>query len=166
MVKADPAVARSFAEERHGDQLYGDGAPYSKHLAEVVGVLERYGFGNDAELVCAAWLHDVVEDTDTSIEEIESQFGPRVRELVWAVTNAPGKNRKERARKTYPKIRSTPDALTLKLADRIANVEASKRDRRDLLQMYRKEWMSFSSSLRECGGPEPMWTHLESLLSG
>jgi (p)ppGpp synthase/HD superfamily hydrolase len=155
--------ARTFATERHGDQQYGDGSPYVTHLGQVVAVLERFGFGGDHELVCAAWLHDVVEDTETTADEIEDLFGSRVRALVWAVTNEPGKNRKERALKTYPKIASTPDAIIVKLADRIANVEASIRSRPDLLAMYRKEWAKFAS-LRSDAGPATMWEHLQSLI--
>lgn len=163
MPTPDPQAARAFAIERHGDQRYGDGAPYSTHLAAAVEVLHRFGYGDDPQLVCAAWLHDVVEDTPTTRDEVAAYFGDEVAALVWAVSNEPGKNRAERASKTYPKIAATPRAIIVKLADRIANVEASKRSRRDLYAMYRREWPKFETSLRNPDGPSAMWFHLASL---
>lgn len=163
MVAPYHEAARAFAIERHADQTYGDGAPYSTHLAAAVEVLGRFGHGDDAALVCAAWLHDVVEDTETTREEVETRFGADVAALVWAVTNEPGENRAERARKTYPKIDATPRAIIVKLADRIANVESAKRSRPDLHAMYRKEWTKFEAALRHEDGPTEMWAHLESL---
>ena len=53
----------------------------------------------------ASWLHDVVEDTETKLKEVEEMFGPEVARLVSAVTNEDGPNRKVRHALTYPKIR-------------------------------------------------------------
>lgn len=145
--------ARRFAEERHGDQLYGD-RPYTVHLEAVRAVLRD--FGHDGAIAAAAWLHDVVEDTPTTREEVAERFGEEVASLVWAVTGV-GRNRKERCASAYEKIRALPAAATLKLADRIANVEASLGSPR--IVMYRAEWPSFREALSGLGD-ERMWSRL------
>lgn len=154
--------ARAFAASAHGDQKYGD-QPYTVHLAAVAQVLIRYGI-TDEDLLVAAWLHDIIEDTYITRGEVEAFFGERVAELVWCVTNEPGKNRRERHLKTYPKIRANPDALLLKLADRIANIEACYESNSNLIGMYRKEAVGFEQALRVEGQYEDMWNHIFDLL--
>lgn len=117
--------ARDFAIKRHGEQLYGN-EPYIVHLDHVHEVGLR--FGTTIEEQCADYLHDILEDTDCSFEEIWYEFGWYVAHLVFLVTDEDGDNRKERKRRTYPKIRSNSDAIRLKLRDRIANVESSKQN--------------------------------------
>jgi (p)ppGpp synthase/HD superfamily hydrolase len=155
--------ARSFATRVHAGQTYGDGVPYTVHLAAVEQVLRRFG-ATDSALLVAAWLHDSVEDTATTREAVAGAFGERVATLVWAVTNEPGANRRERHEKTLPKTRATPGAVQLKLADRIANVEASAAGRRDMLVMYRGEHRTFETALRTPGEHDAMWDHLSGLL--
>jgi hypothetical protein len=99
--------AWTFAEERHAAQRYGD-QPYTVHLEHVRAVLASFGHGG--ALGVAAWLHDTVEDTATTREEIAERFGEDVAALVWAVTGT-GKNRKERNASAYEKIRQTPGVL-------------------------------------------------------
>jgi len=152
--------AKEFAIAAHGEQKYGD-LPYSYHLEKVAEALERFGY-NDPELISAAWLHDVVEDTDTTIEEVRKEFGDRVAELVFAVTNEPGINRKERHSKTYIKIKKLSDAIVLKLADRIANTESSIETKSKLLGMYKKEFPHFKEALKGTQALE-MWDYLESI---
>jgi len=147
--------ARVFAEAAHADQKYGD-APYVKHLTMVRAVLADFGYGG--ALGVAAWLHDVVEDTPVSRQEVETRFGSDVAELVWAVTGV-GADRKERNATAYAKIRALPAAAILKLADRIANVEAS-RDVPKKLALYRAEWGAFRKALGDLGDPR-MWARLE-----
>jgi (p)ppGpp synthase/HD superfamily hydrolase len=160
--------ARIFAVERHGEQKYGD-RPYEEHLCAVVVMLCTYGFdGRYPELCAAGWCHDVVEDTATTIAEVRERFGVEVARLVWAVTNEPGKNRKERALATYPKIRAAGShAVTLKLCDRIANVEASRRSEDSKLSMYRKEHTAFREALFSEEDGETvlaLWDRLDKLL--
>lgn len=157
------SIARDYAVLQHGSQLY-DGRPYDYHLAAVVAVLVRFGH-TEPEFRAAAWLHDVVEDTGVSIEDIVASFGPRVGELVWAVSSEPGKNRKERNAATYPKTRATKGGVTLKLADRIANVEHSLHGDGRLLGMYKKEHPVFREALYEKGVADKMWVHLDELLA-
>lgn len=168
--------AALFAIERHGAQLYGR-KPYHVHLNDAVGVLRRFIDWDDLpqEFIDATWLHDIIEDTETTRAEIEALFGARVAELVHAVSNEPGPNRKARHALTYPKVRSVDRAITVKLADRIANVEqAVSHDRfgrppQGLFWMYAKEWDEFQRELRgRClgeGEPEiAMWEYLIELM--
>lgn len=158
-------AAQALAATAHEGQMYGD-QPYTKHLAEVVGVLERFKI-DDTDLLVAGWLHDSVEDTDTTLETIELMFGRRVKDLVYRVTNEEGKNRKERHEKTYPKIQASDDAITLKLADRIANTEASiLQNDEGKMKMYAKEYEGFKKKLYKRGTHDAMWRHLDFLMSG
>ncbi len=150
-----------FASVKHSGQTYGSGLPYTHHLAAVEQVLRRFNVTDEAMLT-ASWLHDVVEDTETKLKEIEEMFGPEVARLVHAVTNEEGANRKIRHALTYPKIREAGlYAVKLKLADRIANVEAGG----NLVGMYRKEHEDFKRALFTPGENEEMWKHLESLMA-
>jgi guanosine-3',5'-bis(diphosphate) 3'-pyrophosphohydrolase len=151
--------AKFYATVKHADNKYGGGLPYTHHLAAVEAVLRRFGI-TDLDLLTAAWLHDVVEDTGTKIKEIYELFGDGVAVLVNAVTNEPGDNRKIRNALTYPKIRALPKAVCLKLADRIANVEMGGK----LLDMYIQEYDSFRRNLFSPGWWEEMWAHLDMLM--
>jgi len=142
--------ARAFALQRHGDQKYGDGKPYIVHLEAVAENVKKWGWilKIDAlvmvDLVNAALLHDVLEDTPTTREELSETFNPQVAELVWRVSNEAGVNRKERHRLTHVKTRVSKLAVFLKLMDRISNVEEF--DPR-FKKMYRKEHAGFKESL-------------------
>lgn len=156
-------AAEVFATTMHGDQKYGEEKPYVVHLGHVAEVLRRFKFTNE-DLQVAAWLHDTVEDTDATVAQIEMMFGKNVADIVGRVTNEPGENRKERHAKTYPKIQGSVDATTLKLADRIANVESSVQDSSDKLKMYRKEHKAFKSLLYKPGVHDGMWRHLDFMI--
>lgn len=149
-----------FATVKHAGQTYSSGLPYTHHLAAVEQVLRRFNI-TDEDMLTASWLHDVVEDTETKLKEIEEMFGPEVARLVHAVTNEDGPNRKTRHALTYPKIRENGEkAIRLKLADRIANVEAGG----NLVGMYRKEYEDFKRALYTPNQAEDMWKHLTGLL--
>ena len=159
--------ALQLATYRHGSQMYGEKGYVSGHLAQVVATLKVNGFDRP-EMISAGWLHDIVEDTETSLEEIRSMFGDEVAKLVWAVTTEPGRNRKERNAATYPKLRAAgPDAVALKLCDRISNVEASWDSRDAKLFMYQREYRDFRSALRRESDGEAvlaLWKRLDTLL--
>lgn len=158
------ALAKHFAEQAHGSQMYGD-KPYVSHLSHVNEVLKRFGI-TDESLLVASFLHDSVEDTEMKLEHIHVVFGREVSDLVYRVTNEPGKNRKERHEKTYPKIQASDDAITLKLADRIANVETSIEQNNPILEMYKKEHDAFRAILFKQGTHDAMWRHLDFLIGG
>lgn len=165
----DPlASVKSFATLHHvirKAQMYGV-LPYTHHLQAVEDVL--YEFGEERlELQQAAWLHDVVEDTDVKVRDIRENFGERVAELVAAVTSEDGVNRKVRNALTYPKIRAAgDDAIRLKLADRIANV----RNGGGSAMMYANEHAEFRHQLfvpdETCDDTITftMWTYLDNMV--
>ena len=136
--------AYKLAMRWHGEQMYG-GKPYEFHLQAVRDALVEFGH-KDEDLLCAAWLHDIIEDTDCPVRHIADSFGPNVLHLVWMVTGF-GKNRKERAADMYAKMDAFADLppKLLKCADRIANMRASKGT--DLEQMYLKAWKDFYSNV-------------------
>lgn len=152
--------ARFYAAVKHAGKSYG-ALPYTHHLAATEEVLRRFGV-TDPDMRAAAWLHDVVEDTGTKLKEVEEMFGPRVAELVGAVTKEPGADSEARAALTYPKTRRVRGAVQLKLADRIANVEAGG----SLVRKYRKAHEDFRRALRTEGEHDGMWAHLDGLLAG
>jgi len=138
----------SFAIERHGDQRYGS-RMYSHHLLAVVKVLMDVGVGiggHDYALLTAAKLHDIVEDTETTIDEVRHLYGDEVADYVWAVTGV-GENRKERNKSQYAKIAALPKAAILKVADRIANAEAVLAEGKvGLAEMYLSEHRAFAAN--------------------
>ncbi len=151
--------AKAFAIARHADQRYGD-EPYAVHLAAVEQILIDFGFVAD-HWRAAAWLHDVIEDTGTTWEYLDMEFGHLVADMVLAVTGE-GKSRGERVSSILAKLCLKPALCPLKVADRIANVEASASSPRHL-QMYRLEQPSFA---RVCQAEVPvvMWERLERAL--
>lgn len=146
--------AIKFAMEAHGDQKYSEVYSYVRHLEVVYEVLQEFGYGDDEVLVVGGWLHDTIEDTEVSYHDIKMAFGKEVAEAVYGVTDETGRNRKERKKKTYPKIRENGKSLILKLADRIGNVRFSVRGvfgNPSKLSMYQKEQAEFE---KELGYPE------------
>jgi (p)ppGpp synthase/HD superfamily hydrolase len=156
-------TAQDFAAKAHKGQMYGS-QPYTYHLVQVANVLTRFGF-DDTDLHVAAWLHDVVEDTDTTVEDVQALVGDVVADIVQRVTDEPGANRKERKAKTYPMIKGDVSATLIKLADRIANVEnCIATGKRGLYGMYCKEQPEFRKALF-VDAPETasLWAHLEAI---
>jgi len=144
----DPITfAKQFATLHHvirKGQMYGV-LPYTHHLAAVENQLRLFGEKRE-EMLTAAWLHDIVEDTEVKLRDIEENFGEEVARLVGAVTSEQGENRKIRNALTYPKIRNAgPDAIRLKLADRLANVLMGGSS----AKMYAKEYADFRHGLRD-----------------
>lgn len=155
--------ARAWAEELHRGQRYGE-HPYAVHLEDVVGVLGEFG-ERDPRVLAAAWLHDAVEDTATTVRQIEVRMGVDVARMVEAVSDESGDTRAAAKRATYPKIRRLPGAVRVKLADRIANVRASRANDAGRLAMYRREHSDFRRALWRAGEADAMWRELERLLA-
>lgn len=136
-------------------------SPYTVHLEAVYRLAQHFGLPED--YLVAAWLHDVLEDTDTSYAELCNLFGRKVADLVEAVTGR-GNNRKARKADTLEKLRKNPEAAALKLIDRLANVKAAaKAGRTDLLEMYKKEMPDYLELFKP--GPEAARVELQKLLA-
>jgi len=121
------AEAVEFAIRCHGDQRRPTGAPYLEHLLETLEVLVRGAGVTDPDVLRAAVLHDVVEDTSCTMDDVRLTFGDRVADMVHWVTKpelADGADRKA-AKEAYLKSlqRAPDDAVLVKLADRASNVQ-------------------------------------------
>jgi len=116
--------AANFALMAHVDARRKDsGEPYANHLAEVAAHCASVQ-PEDGELVAAAWLHDVVEETAFTIEDIATLFGAPVAALVADVTDPDGlKGKARRERQVTHTMNCGPRVKLLKLADKISNVE-------------------------------------------
>jgi len=119
--------AADFAARRHVTQRRkGVGAePYVNHLIEVAGLIAEATGGNDAALVAAALLHDSLEDTDTTYEELEALFGADIASIVAEVTDDKSLPRAERKRRQVETAAGkTERARMLKISDKTSNVRA------------------------------------------
>lgn len=117
-------TAVHFALGRHEGQEYGKntGIPYSYHLHEVDQIfIKRNGFGFNDTARMVVWLHDVVEDTATTLEEIEDMFGPRIAHSVDCLTK-----RKGEAYEVYlVRVNSDDTACEVKFCDSSMNMMQS-----------------------------------------
>ncbi|MEA1980594.1 MAG: HD domain-containing protein [candidate division Zixibacteria bacterium] len=157
--------AKEFALKAHDQQRYGD-KPYIVHLKAVVNHLECYG--ETAQVV--GYLHDVVEDTEVSYNELKELFGKFIADCVAIVTDELGSNRKERKKKTYKKMAKVSGdlalALTVKAADRLANIQACiAGNNNDLLDVYKKEHPNFQRSVYRENLCEEIWQKIEASLN-
>ncbi len=152
---------REFAVRAHGEQRYGD-QPYSVHLDAVAALA-----GPEHEAI--AYLHDVLEDTDASAEEIERLFGAEVRRAVELLTDPGAPSRGERKRLLHERLRAAgPDlnpALVVKAADRLANLRACTADNPRLLAMYRVEHEAFREAAFRPGLCDALWDEMRDLLT-
>ncbi|WP_430788829.1 HD domain-containing protein [Virgibacillus flavescens] len=120
--------AKNFAEKAHqGQKRKNTDAAYITHPIRVAEKLERAGLPE--ELVCAGYLHDVVEDTIYEIEDIEAEFGPRVAELVAAHTEDKSKSWQERKQHTIDALRDAENEVKyLVVADKLDNLLGLEQD--------------------------------------
>lgn len=169
--------------------MYDTYLPYEFHLRMVVNVFHRfkhilesnieYETGDDIVnpmlqtsishvVLLACWGHDLIEDTRVSYNDVKEALGEGAADIIYAVTNEKGKNRKERANdKYYEGIRNTPGAVFVKLCDRIANIQYSKMTGSRMFEMYKKENGDFMSRLRVEGDTKllPLFAELQRLLN-
>src|SRR6516165_322230 len=119
--------AAELAARRHnGQQRKGRGdEPYINHLAEVASLLSAASDGEDAELVAAGWLHDTIEDSETTHDELAQRFGLRVAGLVEECTDDMSLPKSERRRRQITDSpKKSPSARLIKIADKVSNVRA------------------------------------------
>jgi len=119
--------AELFAKKKHSGMMRKDGTTsYSKHLEDVVNRLKSLGV-IDRELLCAGWLHDTIEDTDTSFDDLYDQFGSRVAVLVSTLSKDMSLPRKKREQEYIKQLKEASfDAKLIKLCDISANLSALK----------------------------------------
>lgn len=107
--------ARQFATKKHKNQVDDVGLPYILHPLRVAQILTTVT--DNPYIIAAGWLHDVLEDTDTTFEELEISFGEIVANLVFEVTKTIGHN----GRAMFPNLKSR-GAILIKFADRLDNL--------------------------------------------
>jgi len=117
--------ALAFAAHKHRDQRRKDreASPYINHPIALADVLVNEGGVSDVDVLCAALLHDTVEDTATTPEELVDTFGARVARIVAEVTDDKALNKADRKRlQVENAARLSPEAKLVKLADKICNL--------------------------------------------
>lgn len=117
--------AASFAAFKHRNQRRKDAhaSPYINHPLELARVLSEEGGITDAATICAALLHDTVEDTDTTDAELQQEFGAEVAAIVLEVTDDKVLHKAERKRlQIEHAAHASEKAKLVKLADKICNL--------------------------------------------
>lgn len=164
----DKKIEWCILQHKNTNHFYDTYLPYEFHLRMVVKVAQDFMYCAErqwSELEIACWGHDLIEDTRVSYNDCKERLGEYVADIIYAVSNEKGKNRKERANaKYYEGIRNTEGASFVKLCDRIANVQYSKMTQSKMFEMYKKENASFLDSLALPFEYKPMMEYLYKLL--
>jgi len=118
------AKAKKFACEKHKNQKRKDGiTSFSEHLEGVVNRLKNLGISNQ-DILCSAWLHDTIEDTDTTFDEINEIFGNTISVLVLSLTKDSELSKKQREVQYIQQLKdSTLQAKIIKFCDISANLK-------------------------------------------
>ena len=128
------AVAFAAGKHQNHRRKGSEGTPYINHPIEVAELLWNVGRVRDPELIAGAMLHDTIEDTDATPEEIEARFGAPIRRLVEEMTDDKRLPKQERKRLQVERAPAKSDrAKTLSLADKICNV-------RDIAEFPPSDW--------------------------
>ncbi|EGD81675.1 HD domain-containing protein 3 [Salpingoeca rosetta] len=126
----------SFAAHAHRKQRRKDpeGTPYINHPIGVADLIANVGGEDDIVVLQAALLHDTVEDTDVTLEQLKDEFGPEVAQVVAEVSDDKGLNKHERKLQQIEHAASASRRGKLvKLADKLYNL-------RDLKRQLPKHW--------------------------
>jgi (p)ppGpp synthase/HD superfamily hydrolase len=134
--------ARLVAEDAHaGTERKYTGEPYFTHVEEVAGYVQALGGSED--MVAAAYLHDVVEDTEWTHDDIKREFNPTIAEYVYFLTNISiGSSEPRRVRKAMDRahIKKAPIPVkTIKLADLKSNLKDIAQNDPSFAPLYMKE---------------------------
>ena len=160
--------AYNYAVEHHGDQKRRSGEPYIIHPLNVAYILA--GVGLDEATICAALLHDVVEDTDATDADLRREFGEEVADMVAGVTKlgtmqftSAEEQQVEDYRKMFLAMGKDIRVIIIKLADRLHNMRTLKFLKRDRQIANAKETMELYAPLANRLGLYSMKWELEDL---
>jgi guanosine-3',5'-bis(diphosphate) 3'-pyrophosphohydrolase len=134
--------AQRYAKKQHRCQLRKDEkTPYWFHLRQVVRNLSDIGI-KDNDILCAGWLHDTIEDTDTDFDDLEKKFGKRVARIVVQVTKDKTLPQREKEREFCEKLSGASwEAQAVKLCDlwaNLADLETGYKNKRKRKNQIRK----------------------------
>ena len=160
--------AVAFAADKHRNQRRKDAeaSPYINHPIALANVLANEGGVADVTVLCAAVLHDTIEDTETTPEELQAIFGPKVASVVMEVTDDKSLEksvRKQRQVEHAPHI--STEAKLVKLADKISNL-------RDIIASPPADWSAerkqnyFEWAAKVVAGVRGVHPGLESVFDG
>ena len=154
-----------FAKEAHEGQLRKfTNEPYIVHPIAVSGIV--YSVTENMDMLCAAVLHDVVEDTNKTIEEIEGFFGSRIADMVADLTDvSKPEDGKRSRRKTLDRLHSSegsPQSKTIKLADLIDNTKSIVSFDPNFARIYMHEKQALLHVLKE--GDSTLWAIAQGLI--
>ena len=112
--------AKNFAKKKHAGQLRKNGKTTTfSHLQDVVKNLKKMKVTNE-DIICAGWLHDTIEDTETDYDMIKDLFGKRVADIVVSVTKDNRLPKKQREAKYAKDLRtSNAKAKLVKIAEKV-----------------------------------------------
>ncbi len=160
--------AYNYAVEHHGDQKRRSGEPYIIHPLNVAYILA--GVGLDEATICAALLHDVVEDTDATDADLRTDFGDEIADMVAGVTKLEAmqfttveEQQVEDYRKMFLAMGKDIRVIILKIADRLHNMRTLKYLKRDRQIANAKETMEIYAPLANRLGLYSMKWELEDL---
>ncbi|WP_291869377.1 phosphohydrolase [Maribacter sp.] len=125
---------------------------YSFHLSMVCDIVEQFIYLIDNEqrenVYCGCWVHDIIEDARETYNDVLQNTNETIADLAYALTNEKGKNRNERANdKYYKEMHNVPNAVFIKLCDRIANITHSKNQGSKMFDKYKVENENFIKKL-------------------
>ena len=119
--------AENFAKERHVNTIRTDAnISHYEHLSSVVARLKNLGI-TDEDVLSAAWLHDTINDTQTSFDELDKRFGSKVAVLVLSISKDKSLSRSIQEEQYVKQLRESPlEAKLIKLCDISANLRDLK----------------------------------------
>ena len=157
-----------FAMKKHGAQLRESGDPYYSHPIEVAGILTKFKL--DCSSIIAALLHDTVEDTDTTVEEVRSLFGDQVASIVDGLTKlamieqkSGNSKQAENFRKLLLAMSEDIRVLLIKLADRLHNMRTLKYCKPEKRARIARETLDIYAPLAERIGMQEVKSELEEI---
>ena len=167
-MRTEIEVARAFAFAAHGaigQKRKYDGTTYIYHPERVVKIVRDVTC--DTNTLCAAWLHDVIEDTGISHDDLEFFFNTRICEYVYWLTESTtlkDGNREQRKRMERNKLQSSPHPVkTIKLADLLDNSESIIFYDKDFSKFFMKEVKLLLNVLKV--GNEVIYKRLENVVN-